>query len=194
MSGPGITVVMRRVDVSRFFASVNPRMVAVITSLSPEGEPNAMAATWHSPISHRPPLYGVSISPKRATHDNVERTGVFGVNFLPFELVQKIHFVGRVSRRERRDKLRAAGIEVFEGPELGVPILDEAYVALECRVVDSRVWGDHTWFVGEVRSLLASDSLREDATVDLGRVRPSLYLGSDRYVTVDRSTEMEVSI
>lgn len=69
----------------------------------------------------------------------MERTGVFGVNFLPFELAQEVHFVGRVSRRERRDKLRAAGIEVLEGPELGVPILAKAYVALECRVVDSRV-------------------------------------------------------
>jgi len=58
---------------------------------------------------------------------------------------------------------------VLGGPEFGVPVLAEAYVALECRVVDSTVWGDHTWFVGEVRSLLASNSLREDATVNLDR-------------------------
>jgi len=70
--------VMRRVDVGRFFAAVNPRMAAVITSLSPEGEPNAISATWHSPIANRPPFYGVYISPKRATHDNVEGTGVRG--------------------------------------------------------------------------------------------------------------------
>ena len=179
-----------RLPIEKFFSVVNPRMVALITSISPDGKPNAMAASWHSPLSHNPPLYGVSVSPRRATHTNITRNKVFGVNLLPFELTKSIHICGRISSLRREDKLELAKLEISEGPELGVPLISQAYVAIECEVVDSRVFGDHTWFVGRVRSVLAEDVLKGDI-IDLTKVKPSLYLGSERYVTVDPESERE---
>ncbi len=172
---------MMRISTEMFFRVANPRLVALITSGS-ISDPNAMAATWHAPISFDPPLYGVSVAPERATHSLIRESGSFGVNLLPYEMVDSVHTCGRISRRERGDKLELAGIRVFSGPELGVPLVEGAYTSLECELVREIELGDHTWFVGEVRSVLA---LSGDGKIDVSTVRPLLYLGSDLYVTVD---------
>ncbi len=173
---------MRRVSTNSFFRVVGPKLVALITS-GPLDDANAMAATWHSPISFDPPLYGVSVSPKRATHSIIRETESFGVNLMPYEMVDSAHACGRISKSELRDKLEIAGIKVFEGPELGVPLVEGAYAAMECLLVDRMELGDHTWFVGEVRSVLAGAT--RGGIVDVSSVRPLLYLGNDLYLTVD---------
>ena len=173
-----------RIRTRDFFLAVNPRIVALITSRDSEGRPNAMAASWHCPISFDPPLYGVSISPARYSHDSIRDSGVFGVNFLPYEMAPSVHACGRISMAERRDKLELARVTVVDGPSR-VPIVEESYVALECRLVDHRTYGDHTLFVGEVLTVTAKPrALAPDSRVDLGSVRPLLYLGSDEYLTV----------
>ncbi len=168
-----------------FFRVASPRLVALITSGSIR-EPNAMAATWHSPISFNPPLYGVSVAPKRFTHSLIRETGSFGVNLLPYGMMDSVHTCGRVSRREREDKLELAGIKVFRGPEMGIPLVMGAYASMECELVEEIELGDHTWFVGEVRSVLVEGTRR--GVIDLSVVEPLLYLGNDLYVTVDRDS------
>ncbi|MDK2372913.1 MAG: flavin reductase family protein [Candidatus Korarchaeota archaeon] len=146
-------------------------------------EANAMAATWHSPVSFYPPLYGVSVSPRRATHSLIRRWRSFGVNLLPYKMIDSVHTCGRISRSEREDKLEVAGIEVFEGPKLGVPLIEGAYAAMECLLVDEVELGDHTWFVGEVKSVLVGAMI--EGVVDVHSTKPLLYLGNDLYITVD---------
>lgn len=176
---------MKEISISSFFIVAGPRLVALITSGRGEGA-NAMAATWHSPISFDPPLYGVSVSPERASHSLIRESGSFGISLVSFEMVDAVHTCGRVSRRERADKVRLAGLELFEGPRLGVPLVRNAYAAIECELVNEFELGDHTWFVGYVRSVLA-DGI-SSGILDLTRVKPLFYLGEDRYVTVDPST------
>ncbi len=176
---------MRRISINAFFRVAGPRLVALISS-GPLYDANAMAATWHSPISFEPPLYGVSVSPKRTTHSIIREMKSFGVNLMPYEMVDSVHTCGRISRSELRDKLEIAGIKVFEGPELGVPLVEGAYAAMECLLVDRMELGDHTWFVGEVRSVLAGAT--GGGVVDVSSIRPLLYLGNDLYLTVDPET------
>ena len=44
-----------------------PSHAAVITAQF-EGKKGIMAAAWHAPISHTPPLFGVSLAPNRYTY------------------------------------------------------------------------------------------------------------------------------
>ncbi|GAJ12693.1 unnamed protein product, partial [marine sediment metagenome] len=79
-------------DVGKFYQHY-PRVAVVVTARA-RGRDNAMAAAWHMPISFRPPLYGVSISPKRFTYQLIVDSKEFGVNFLPFEAAELIASVG----------------------------------------------------------------------------------------------------
>ncbi|MDW8035195.1 MAG: flavin reductase family protein [Candidatus Korarchaeum sp.] len=178
---------MRGLPLSFFHNLSYPRNAILVTSEDPEGRANAMAVAWHSPLSVKPPLYGVAISPKRATYEFIKRSERFGINFLPFELVESLHTCGRVSFREvGEEKLRRAKLTPVRG-DFGTYVIEEAYASFECYLVKVIEAGDHDWFVGEVKSVLLKGELR-DNIVDLSKVKPTLYMGEDHYATADPSS------
>jgi len=155
--------------------------VAVIVTVHAKGKDNAMAAAWHCPLSFTPPLYGVSISPKRFTHDLIMEAGEFGVNFMPMEKAELIASVGGSSGREG-DKFRRFRIAKEKPMKTSVPLLADAYACYECKVVEYETYGDHVWFVGEVvASHFERDSFTPEQVLNLERVAPALYLGGELY-------------
>lgn len=159
-----------------------PAVAAVVTAQSGTRR-NAMACAWHSPLSFQPPLYGVLLTPKRFSYALIVETGVFGVNFLPFEKADIIAGVGRNSGRDL-DKFSAFSIAVAAFPDSRVPVLQDSYAAYECRLVEHRPYGDHELFVGEIVAIYqASQAFDEKGVLQVNRVRPALYLGDDLYTT-----------
>ncbi|MEM2604786.1 MAG: flavin reductase family protein [Candidatus Korarchaeum sp.] len=178
---------MRSLPLSFFHNISYPRNAVLVTSEDFEGKANAMAAAWHSPLSVRPPLYGVAISPKRATYEFIRRSKRFGINFLPFDMLDSLHTCGRVSFREAGEgKLRRAKLTPIRG-EFGAYVIEEAYASLECYLVKVVEVGDHDWFIGEVKSVLLRGELRGNI-LNLEGVRPTLYMGEDHYATADPSS------
>jgi flavin reductase (DIM6/NTAB) family NADH-FMN oxidoreductase RutF len=160
-----------------------PRVAAVITAHH-EGRDNAMAAAWHTPISFKPPLYGVAIASKRFTYHMVVESREFGVNFLPFDQVELIAKVGVNSGRDV-DKFQRFKITKKKPLKTKVPVLTVAYAAYECRLVDDREYGDHRLLVGEVVAVHLRREVFDAAQVlDLAQVSPALYLGDERYLPV----------
>ena len=162
------------------FCQHYPKVAAVVTVRAGE-KANAMAAAWHSALSYEPPLYGVAISPKRFTHELILEAGEFGVNFLPFEKAEIVAAVGGSTGREV-DKFQAFHIGEEEPVRSRAPILADAYAAYECKLVSHHSFGDHTWFVGEIlRVHLLEEAFTEEGVLNLERVSPIIYMGSDLY-------------
>jgi flavin reductase (DIM6/NTAB) family NADH-FMN oxidoreductase RutF len=160
-----------------------PRVATIVTAQA-NGRENAMAVAWHAPISFAPPLYGIVLSPKRFTYKLIVDSKEFGVNFLPFEKAELVASVGGSSGGEV-DKFRQFNIAREKPVKTGVPILEAAYAAYECRVVDDRLYGDHRLVVGEIVAVhLLKGAFTPEETLDLAKVSPILYLGSERYLTV----------
>lgn len=161
-----------------------PKVAAIITA-NAAGRKNAMAAAWHSAVSFEPPLYGVSIAPKRFTYQLIAQSKEFGVNFVPFEVVELVASVGGSDGKEV-DKFSKFGIAAEQPLKTGVPILRDAYAAYECKLVDSKTYGDHVWMVGEIIAVhFAEDLLTAKGTLDIDKLSPALYLGGELYVTTD---------
>ena len=164
-----------------------PRVVAIVTAQA-KGKDNAMAAAWHTPISFNPPLYGVSISPKRFTYQLIVASKEFGVNFLPFEAADLAASVGG-SSGEAIDKFQRFNIAKDKSVGTAVPILKAAYAAYECKVVDDKGYGDHRWLVGEIVAIhLLKENFTPDEVIDLDKVSPLLYLGREHYLTIAKDT------
>ena len=70
-----------------------PRVAAVLTARFGEKD-NAMTAAWHTPLSFNPPLYAVSVSPKRFTYRLIAESKEFAVNFMPASEVEMVASVG----------------------------------------------------------------------------------------------------
>lgn len=162
--------------------------VAVIVTASFQGRDNAMTAAWHSSISLTPPLYGVSILPSRFTYQLIAESKEFGINFIPFEKASLAARVGGISG-QKTDKFQRLGIETEKPARTKVPVLKDAYAAYECKLIDSKPYGDHVWVVGEIVAVhFAEEAFAPEEILHLERVKPLLYFGSDFYAATDKNS------
>jgi len=167
------------------FSHHYPRVATVVT-VHARGKDNAMAVAWHSSISLNPPLYGISVSPRRFTYELILEAGEFGVCFLPTEKAELVASVGGSSGREA-DKFQRFGIARGEPLKTSVPILKDAYACYECKLVDHRTYGDHVWVIGEILACHFEEELfTKEQLLDLERVSPVRYLGAEHYTTAAR--------
>ena len=147
-----------------------------------------MAVAWHTSISFNPPLYGISISPKRFTYQLIVASKEFGINFLPFEVAELIASVGGISGQEI-DKFKNFNITKSPPTRTAVPILEAAYAAYECQLIDDKEYGDHRWLVGEIVAVhLREEAFTAEGIVALDKVNPALYLGDEQYLTAAGDT------
>ena len=164
-----------------------PKVAAIVTA-SAGGKRNAMAVAWHSSVSFKPPLYGISIAPKRFTYHLILESREFGINFVPFEAAELVASVGGSGGGEI-DKFQRFGIAEEKPLNTNVPILKDAYAAYECNLVDNIAYGDHVWVVGEiVAAHFVDDVFTAKGALDLGKVSPALYLGAELYATTDKES------
>ena len=166
-------------ELKKYYTFAAPLPTILVTAADELGRPNIITLAWHSPISIEPPLYGISISPKRYTHGLIARTGEFVINFPPFKLLDKVHKCGSASGRSS-DKFRQTGLTALPSDKVKPPIIAECYLHLECKVAGSAVFGDHTWFVGEVLNISADEGLF-DSGILKEQGDPVLYMGKDLY-------------
>ncbi len=160
--------------------------VPVVVTANAKGRDNAMAVGFHTPISFKPPLYGVALQPKHYTYQLIVDSKEFGVNFLPFEEAELIASVGGSSGREI-DKFQRFNIGKDKPVKTAVPILKAAYAAYECKLVDDKGYGDHRFLVGEVVAVhFLKESFTSEEILDLNEVSPALYLGHEIYVTTSK--------
>lgn len=118
--------------------------VTVITTQY-QGQLHGATISSFCSLSLQPPLVLASIDLHATIHDLIISSEVFGVNILAehAEMISQ-HFARRVP-----DKF--SGINYTLG-QLGVPLLKEVLINLECRLFTRYPGGDHSIFIGEVIS------------------------------------------
>jgi flavin reductase (DIM6/NTAB) family NADH-FMN oxidoreductase RutF len=169
------------------FSQHYPKVV-VLVSASAEGKDAVMTAAWHTFISIRPPLYGVAITTKRFTYQLIEKSHGFAINFIPAEKATLAAAVGGTSGHQI-DKFEKLNIEKERSRKITAPVLRDAYAAYECRLTDTRPYGDHVWVVGEIVAIhFDEEAFTPAELLDLEKVKPLLYLGSDYYGTTNRNS------
>ena len=164
-----------------------PRVAAIVTARA-RGVDNAMAVASHVPLSSKPPLYAVSIAPKRFTYQLIAESKEFGVNFLPFNEVELIAAVGGSTGQEI-DKFQRFNIARDKSVKIAAPVLNVAYTAYECKLFEDRDYGDHRLLVGEIVAVhWLKEVFTPEEMLDLDKVSPVLYLGHDFYLTTSKDT------
>jgi flavin reductase (DIM6/NTAB) family NADH-FMN oxidoreductase RutF len=173
-------------DVGKF-SHHYPKLAVIITA-SARGRDAAMTAAWHSSISLKPPLYGIAIASKRFTYQFIMESREFGINFIPSEKASLAAAIGGISGQQM-DKFERFNIKQEKPLKTKAPILKDAYAAYECKLVDSKPYGDHLWIVGEIVAVhFLEEAFTPAEILDLDKTKPLLYLGSDRYVSTDKSS------
>lgn len=161
-------------------AMLNPRLAVLVTCCDSEGKPNVLTVAWHTPLSHRPPLVGISIAPTRYSHRLIQDVGEFVINIVGHNLLQAVRICGKYTG-ELDDKLAIAGLETCPAEKVHPPVLADAFGSLECRVIDQVETGDHTLFVGNVLVARAREDCFSNAWGNTFDDAPLQCLQRDRY-------------
>jgi flavin reductase (DIM6/NTAB) family NADH-FMN oxidoreductase RutF len=110
-------------------------------------ETNVMTADWVTVISYKPFMIGVAIAPKRYTHKLIKQYKEFVVAVPTLEMLKDVWIAGTKSGPS---KIENMNITFIVSKKVKIKSIKEAIVNLECKVMDERDYGDHTFFVGEV--------------------------------------------
>ena len=111
-------------------------------------EVNGFTASWVTQGSFEPPLVVVGVRADSTSHGIIERTGRFSLNMLKADQ-KDLAAVFFKPQKGLGGRFEAAPFH--EGP-LGLPLLDGVVGGVECELVGQVKHGDHTVFVGEVKS------------------------------------------
>ncbi|GAB2486228.1 flavin reductase family protein [Comamonas humi] len=117
--------------------------VAVVTAISPAGEPLGLTISSFNSVSLTPPLVLWSLMQTSASLPAFRAVSHFAVNVLSAEQ-QPL-----AEQFARRGADRWAGVVHAPGPS-GTPLLDGAIATFECRSHSHLDAGDHVIFLGEV--------------------------------------------
>ncbi len=114
-----------------------------------EGEEvNGFTASWVTQGSFEPPLVVMAVRSEGSSHGIIERTKLFSLNVLRKDQ-KDLAAVFFKPQQALGGRFETAP---FQNGELGLPILEDSIGGFECEVIGQISHGDHTIFVGEVKS------------------------------------------
>ena len=111
---------------------------------------NGFTASWVTQGSFSPPLVVMGVRSDSTSHGMIQRTGRFSLNVME---VGQQDLVAKFFRPQAAVGGRLAEVPYHVGT-LGMPLLEDCLGGLECELVGHVAAGDHTVFVGEVKTAL----------------------------------------
>lgn len=158
-------------------ALVSPTEAVVVSAYDKEGKAEACTLAFYMVSSHVPPCVTIAINAtlKRKTLKAILEQGAFVLHFPSANQVEQMDYLG-VETGYNGDKLRNIGYHTREAERVHAPVIDEMLLALECQVVHKVTVGSHTQITGEVKKILADESiLNEQDKVVLEKLQPLIY-------------------
>ncbi len=148
---------------------------AVLIGTTVDGKPDFMTAAWCGVASSAPPMLVVGIRPSRHTYRGIRQNLVFSINVPSAAMVKETDYCG-VASGSKVDKVAACGFRIFYGSLKDAPLIEQAPVNLECRVVHMLDLGAHILVVGQVEGTFVSDDCLTDGKPDAEKINPFAFV------------------
>jgi len=173
-------------ELNKFNNLSYPKTVVLVTCIDKEGKTNVLTIAWHTTISSKPPLYGISLAEKRYSYELIKNSKEFAINFATIDMVNKIHFCGTKSGRNIY-KIKECNFTLLPSKKINTPIIKECYSHLECKLHETYKIGDHIFVIGEVVNAIADEDSFKNDTLNNSKIQSCLYLGNNIYSAIDKT-------
>tara|TARA_Y100001978_G_scaffold54565_1_gene48982 strand:+ start:10446 stop:10934 length:489 start_codon:yes stop_codon:yes gene_type:complete len=126
-------------------------------------EINGFTASWVTQGSFNPPLVVMAVRAEGSSHEIIKNFNKFSLNVLKSDQkdLAAVFFKPQKALGGRFESVE------FNFGELGLPIIKDSVGGVECEVIGNIIHGDHTIFVGEVKTAYLNndvDSLNLSST------------------------------
>ena len=158
-------------------AMVAPTETVIVSAYDENGKADACTLAFYMVSSHIPPCVtiGINATQKRKTLKDILETKAFVLGFPGADQVREADYIG-VESGYNADKLKDVGFTVSEARTVHAPVINELRLSLECQVVHTVTAGSHMQITGEVKNILAEESiLNENGRVLLDQLDPLIY-------------------
>ena len=168
---------------------VAPTQTVIVSAWDENGRADACTLAFYMVSSHVPPCVTIAINAtqKRKTLKSILLQKAFVVGFPGADQVTEADYIG-VESGYHADKLKNVGFSVSEAETVHAPVINELRLSLECEVVHTVTVGSHTQITGEVKRILADESiLSGNGRILLDRLNPLIYDEEQgQYWTLDK--------
>ena len=146
---------------------------------------NVLTIAWTGIINSEPPMTYISVRPSRFSHKIISETGEFVINIANLPLAKACDFCG-VKSGKSTDKFKEMGLELEPCTKIKTPMLKNAPVSLECKVVEVKKFGTHDMFIAEILAVNVDDKyIEEDGRLAIEKAG-LLAFAHGRYYTLGR--------
>jgi len=157
----------------------------ILVSSAYKDKANIITLAWKTPLSHKPPLLGISIAKTHFSSELIEKSEEFVVNVPDLNLLEKVVFCGKASGRDV-DKFKETKLTPLKANRLvKTPLISECIGNLEVALREIREFGDHKFFVGEIIYAQAEENLF-DQTWNVDRTKLIYHLGGSFFTGSDK--------
>jgi flavin reductase (DIM6/NTAB) family NADH-FMN oxidoreductase RutF len=156
---------------------VAPTQTVIASAYDKDGKADACTLAFYMISSHVPPCVTIAINAtqKRKTLKGILENKAFVLGFPSVEQVLEADYLG-VETGYNTDKLKNIGFTTTEARTVHAPVINELLLSLECELVHSVTVGSHTQLTGEVKNILADESiLNEKDKILLNKLKPIIY-------------------
>ncbi|MDW7677753.1 MAG: flavin reductase family protein [Bacillota bacterium] len=181
-----------------------PRVIGWISTKNEDGTDNVSPYSQFTNLTFDPPMVMFSANQnvfgdRKVTVKNIERTGEFVYNIVPYELREEMNRSSIAEIPEGvTDKFEYAGVGRTKSEFVNVARVAESPIQYECKYVQTiRLPGNDTLatidlIIGEVIGIHISDEfITAEGKVDLGRIQPVARLGYFDFTVINNSFEMK---
>jgi flavin reductase (DIM6/NTAB) family NADH-FMN oxidoreductase RutF len=150
--------------------TILPRPIAIVTTLSAEGDLNAAPYSLFNVVSHDPPVVMIAVLPHpegrlKDTAVNVFATREFVVNLVPRSMAEAMN-ITNIDAPKGTNELLLAGLQVASSVSVEPPRIADSPVAFECRMLTALSFNKNQAVIfGEI----VTGFVREDLVLDADR-------------------------
>ncbi|MEU1628039.1 flavin reductase family protein [Streptomyces sp. NPDC020096] len=164
-------------------ATVVPRPIAWVSTLSGDGVANLAPHSFYTIASVQPPIVQFTSVGRKDSLRNVEETGEFVVNFAPEHLFEQINATATDFPRGMSE-FDEVGVAREPSVRVKPPRVAASPVALECELHSTLRFGDSTVVFGRVVHAAVSESVLSDNHPEVREMRPLTRLGKEEWGTL----------
>ena len=158
-------------------AVVAPTETVIVSAYDGNGRADACTLAFYMVSSHIPPCVTIAINAtqRRKTLKDILESRAFVLGFPSEDQVKEADYLG-VESGYNADKLKNVGFTTTGARTVHAPVIDQLLLSLECEVVHTVTIGSHMQITGEVKNILADESiLNGKGRILLDSLRPIIY-------------------
>lgn len=155
---------------------------ALLITCGPFEKSNIISIAWSIPISRKPPLVAVAISPKRYSYHLIEEYKAFAINVPTYEQLNAVKACGSISGKDV-SKWEIAKLTKERARKIDTAVIKECIAHIECLLEKKIELGDHDLFVGRVVDAYGEEEAYDLGILNTSKFKPVLHLGRDKFTT-----------